>query len=129
MMVHIKNLSRFVRSVRTSVASRLNKGRQLCPFVSSTLLSDEPDEASAIHNGSGDSEIASIFTGKVLAPTMAQTIAVAATSESWSRARPAGGVVIPSAMLIDISWSTPYPCAGLAVEPVRSEASLEAQQL
>jgi hypothetical protein len=67
------------------------------------LLSDEPDEASAAHIGSGNSEIASIFMCTVLALTTAQTIAVATTSDSRSRARSASGVAISSAMLIDIS--------------------------
>jgi hypothetical protein len=74
-------------------------------LISSTLLPDEPDEASAAHNGSGNSEIASIFMGKIFALTTAQTMAVEATSNCQSRARSAIGV-ISSAMLMDISWWT-----------------------
>jgi len=38
-----------------------------CELISSTLLSDEPEEASAAHSGSGNSEIASILVGKAFA--------------------------------------------------------------
>src|SRR5688572_6416613 len=77
-----------------------------CELINSTLLSDEPEEASAAHSGSGNSEIASIFVGKTFAPTTAQTMAGKTASDSQSRARSAIGVVIPSAMLIGISWWT-----------------------
>jgi hypothetical protein len=75
-----------------------------CELINSTLLSDEPEEASAAHIGSGNSQIASIFVGKVFALTTAQTMAAETTSDSRSSARSAIGVVIPSAMPIDISW-------------------------
>src|SRR4030095_14421471 len=78
-----------------------------CELINSTLLSDEPEEASAAHIGSGNSEIASIFVCKVFAPTTAQTMAET-TSNSLSRTRSVIGVVISSAMLIDISsWTLP----------------------
>src|SRR4029077_2206314 len=56
--------------------------------------------------GSGNSEIASIFMGKVFALRTAQAIAAVTTSDSRSRARSAIGVVISSAMLIDMSQWT-----------------------
>src|ERR1051325_9747050 len=77
-----------------------------CELINSTLLSDEPEEASAAHSESGNSEIASIFVGRIFALTTAKAIASEATSTSPSRARSAIGLVISSAMLIDISWWT-----------------------
>jgi hypothetical protein len=75
-----------------------------CELINSTLLPDELDEASAAHSGSGNSEIASIFVGESFTPTTAQTMAVKTAIDSQSRARSVIGVVIPSAMLIGISW-------------------------
>jgi hypothetical protein len=71
--------------------------------ITSTLLSDEPDEASVAHIGTGNSEITSIVAGTARAIAAAQTIVVAITSAGRRQLRSANAIVTPNAMLIEFS--------------------------
>jgi hypothetical protein len=71
--------------------------------TSSTLLRDEPDEASAMQIGKGNSEIMSVVAGKACTTAAAQTTAVANKSCPLSHPRSANGIEFPNAMLIELS--------------------------
>src|SRR5690348_82239 len=89
----------------------------------STLLPGALDEASEAQIGIGNSEIASIVACRAFVPTTAQTMAEATKSASRNRARSANGVVIPSAMLIDVSSVDLTPVAGWPSSQTRRGAA------